>query len=251
MCSDSCTCGKGDFEQGHSAGVQHGVGCKQGIRPRASSLNFNCDFWHQRVNDNPWCGKLFASGQLRFLRRAQGELEAFAVVTAAGQSKQPRLFSRGHQHCQQTLSIVARCFAVYHIPGMPTDLDLGTAPCFRTWCWIPNDLVKKFREIQVHQKCMDDKLYIGNTSWSLTKTEIFYRLFGIWAVGCRDVVSCDKLALASGFEAIQLTRFCKPRITLIMPLLIDWSCSNTNIFHIKRNLFFKKIVCHIGNRVFK
>lgn len=189
----------------------------------------------------PGVANFLLQGSSIFLRRAQGGLEAFAVVTAAGQSKQPWLFSRGHQHCQQTLSIIFRCFAVYHIPGKPTDLHLGSAPCFRTWCYIPNYLVKKFREIQVYQNCMDNKLYIGNTSWSLTRTEIFYRLFGIWAVGCRDVVSCDKLALASGFEAIQLMRFCKPRITLIMPLLIDWSCSNTDIFHIKRKLSLKKL----------
>lgn len=74
MCSHSCTCGNRDFGQGHSAGVQHGVGCKQGIRPRASSLNFSCDFWHQRVNDNPWCGKLLASGQFHFFKESSGRI---------------------------------------------------------------------------------------------------------------------------------------------------------------------------------
>lgn len=223
---------------GTSAGVHHGAGCKQGISPWASSLNFSCDFWHQGVNDNPWCAKLLASGQLHFLKESSGRIGSLCSGDWCWEVKTALAFLRRTPALPANPSHWSQMFCCSPDTSRPTDLDLGSAPCFRTWCYILNYLMKKFREVQVHQNCMDNELYIGNTSWSLTKTGVFYRLFGIWAVGCRDVVSCDKLALASGFEAIQLMRFCKPRITLILPLLIVWSCSNSNIFHVETNIFF-------------
>lgn len=106
--SDSCTCGNWDFEQGHSAGVRHGVGCKEGIRPRASSLNFSCDFWHQRVNDNPWCGKLLASGQLHLFKESSGRIGSlcsgdwcWAVKTALAFLKGTPALPANPIHCSQ------------------------------------------------------------------------------------------------------------------------------------------------------
>lgn len=91
-----------------TAGVRHGVGCKEGIRPRASSLNFSCDFWHQRVNDNPWCGKLLASGQLHLFKESSGRIGSlcsgdwcWAVKTALAFLKGTPALPANPIHCSQ------------------------------------------------------------------------------------------------------------------------------------------------------